>query len=947
MGGRPVGERLELSLLGPLRARFRGELLDLGPVRQQAVLAALVLRPDTIVDARRLLDDVWGDEPPASGLGNLASYVYRLRQRVPMPVLVTESGGYRFLADRVRVDAAWFRHRLAEARASRDAGDLEAAVGAYGEAIGLFAGEPLAGVPGPFAEAQRARLTDVRLRARREKLECQLGLGRHVEAAEELAELVEEQPFSEVLAVLLMRALHAGGGRAEAMAVFTRLRQRLSEELGVEPGGEAQRAYRELLTAVERQAPPRDELPADHGDLVGRERELAVLAAPGRPDVVTVRAVDGVAGVGKTALVVQAARSLREAIGPDHCLFVDLHGYTEGRDPADARTVLRRLLRAIGADDAGIPDDIDELAATWRSAGGARRIVLVLDNAADAEQVRPLLPSGPGSHVLVSGRARLLGLDVPVRVSLEPLAPGDAAALLTAVIGEARSGSEPEAVARLAALCDHLPLAVRLAAARLQSRPMWTVAEFVERLADDRSRLGELRAGNRSVAAALGLSYRQLPVEERTAFGAFGWFPAAELDVLVAAALLGRPARETERVLENLVDANLLRQPASGRYRMHDLVAAYAGRLPEPAGVEAARARALSLYLSAARRASDEGPAAFPTGPEGLPDAFADIDAADAWLSTMSGVIVEAIAHPALAAHPDHVCWIAEALLDHFTRSGAFHEARTVLSTALAVVGRATDARMVPALPIRMGIALGMQGRYGESEDWLRRGLVLARSTGEPREQARALGALGTVTRSLGRDEEAVTHLTEVLDLAGRLDDDWLRGMALCNLGAVHQGRGATQAALDCFNDAVALAERVGAPRVIGKSLCYTAGLHLELGHHAEAAAQSRRAAGLAERAGDQALLAFALTRLGSAEQGLGRLDEAIDAHRRALGLVTEQSSVETEIEIRERLGAALHTMGRIDQARAEYARILDLTVDGSFPERRAAARDGLDRCEP
>lgn len=933
-------ERLRLSLLGPLRAWYRDEPVELGPVRQQAVLAALALRPDITVTAGRLLDDVWGEHPPASGSGNLASYVYRLRQRFPVPFLRTDPGGYRFVGEGVQVDAAAFRHRLAEARTARAAGDLEGAVEAYEDALALFDGEPLAGVPGPFAEAQRAQLEEARLRARLEKLECELDLGRFGPAAEELADLVEQRPYSEPAAVLLMRALQHAGGRAEAMAAYGRLRGRLAEDLGIEPGEEAQRAFRTVLGAGERtDAPaPRDELPADHGDLVGRERELAVLADPGRPDTVSLRAVDGVAGVGKTALVVQAARLLREALRPEHTLFVDLHGYTEDRSPADPRMVLRRLLRALGADDASIPDDLDELAASWRSASARRRIVLVLDNAAGAEQVRPLLPSGRGSHVLVSGRARLLGLDVPVRVSLDPLARKDAIAMLRGIVGEARAAREPGELARLADMCDDLPLAVRLAGARIQCRPTWTIAQFTDRLAGDRARLGELRAGNRSVAAALAVSYRQLRQDERLAFTAFCWFPAAEFDVLVAAALFGCSPADAERLLENLVDASLLRQPSAGRYRMHDLVAAFAHQLPEPDNIAEARARALELFLSAARRASDEGPEAFPTGPEGLPDVFGDIDAADAWLATMSVALVEVLSHPSLAAYPDHVCCIAEAMLDHFTRAGRFHEARMVIAAALEAVDRAGDERMASALPIRMGIAYGMQGHFEVAEDWLRTGLDLARADGQLREQARALGALGTVTRSLGREKEAVEHLSEVLDLAARLEDDWLHGMALCNLGAVHQSRGDLKPALKCFTDAVALAERIGAPRVIGKSLCFAAGLHLELGHFAEAAEQAGRAAELAERAGDRALLAFALTRKGSAEEGLGRLDEAIAAHHAALGLVGEQSSVETEIEVRERLAAALEAAGREAESREQFERIVALTEDGSFPERRAAA---------
>lgn len=616
-----TGQRF--SVLGPVRAWQGAAAIDLGPVRQQALLVALMLRPDQTVGRQELLDGVWGAEPPGTGVKVIPVYVHRLRERLRSAdasacMISRERSGYRFVSGAAEVDAARLETIAAAAHTARDAGDLSAAADTLARALALYQGEPLTGLPGPFAAGERLRLAERRIALVQEKLECQLRLRRYAEAVAELSALTAMHPHRESLAALRMRALYGNGRQTDALAVYKEVRTRLVEDLAVEPGEELRRVHQAVLQAddtyllgapASRAPEPvqvtvprrvRNELPSDVGELLGRTRDLARLIAPypsptatdvrpnpdpGLPadgwpgavtDAVPVAAVNGVAGVGKTALVVHAARALRGRY-PDGCLFVDLHGHSERRDPLPPAQALRRLLRAVGADEES--DDLDELAASWRAATASVRLLLVLDDAAGAEQVRPLLPAGPGSTVLVTSRRRLAGLDVARRVCLEPLALADAEDLLTRMVGPARAARERDSVRELARLCGRLPLALRIAAARLQNRPMWTFAHLTARLTDDPHPLSELTAEDRSVEAAFRLSYARLPAPAQRAFRALGQSPAPEVDRLTLAAMLNWTQRDAENAMESLVDASLLHQPTADRYRLHDLVATYARHL--------------------------------------------------------------------------------------------------------------------------------------------------------------------------------------------------------------------------------------------------------------------------------------------------------------------------------------------------------------------------------
>ncbi|MFI9267875.1 AfsR/SARP family transcriptional regulator [Streptomyces werraensis] len=976
MGGN--SQRLRIEVLGPLRAWRDGSPLALGPVRRQTVLAALLLRDGAVVSHEHLLDGVWGADPPASGTKVLASHVNPLRRTLDRAgthhtesVIRSGKGWYRFVLDDVRLDLADLAELGDRALRTKASGDLAEAAQQLTDALALFRGEPLAQLSGPFAAAERERLLERRRTLRLARLSCLVDLGRYGDALDDAARLPEADRYDESMLALRMRALYGCERQAEALHAYEDMRRRLSDELGVDPGEELRRVHEAvlrqddvtLLGAAERQVVtahpaahrhPVNQLPGDTGQLVGRETELAVLTEPDPADAVSVVAVDGPAGVGKTALVVRAAHRISDRY-PDGCLFVDLHAHSRERGRPAPERVLRRLLRSVGADGSEVPDDLDDLMTVWRAVTSPLRLLLVLDDAADTRQIRPLLPAGPGSRVIVTGRQRLAGLDADHRVTLETLGPGEAGSLLRQIVGRERTDREPEATRELVRLCAGLPLALRIAGARLQTRPAWTLGYLVERMADDEGRLGELSAGDRSVEAAFRLSYDQLPPEQRRGFRTLGLSPTVEFDVRTPAAMLGRSARDAGRILESLVDMSLLQQPRPGRYRLHDLVRVHARRLAEAAPAEAgpARGAALRLYLDAARVASDWGAGGYPTGPGPSGTSFTGWREAAVWLDEAGGELVDVVGHAVASGEAGLACWIAEALTDHFVGRGRLHECQAALGTALPYADAAADRRMAPALHNCLGYTLTHRARFPEACRHLRTALDLARERGERHEEGRACVGLGAMTGlgaagpDAGRVEEGVSVLVAGRELAERYDDHWLVAMASFALGFVRHRQGRDEEALACFRDAHARGRAIGRPRALSRALTSNLDLHLYLDPSA-ARVLFRRVADLIRRTGDVLLHTLTLARLGTAEHNAGNLDAAAEVFRCALaqhgapGPLDDPDHDRREMDLRCRLGRTYASAGRPAEAREQFRVALAVPGADRYPKEHKQAVEGL-----
>ncbi|GAB1819603.1 AfsR/SARP family transcriptional regulator [Herbidospora sp. RD11066] len=567
---------MDLRLLGPVEVHDRGCLVPLGGIKPKTLLAALLLDTGRIVTVERLLAAVWQDDPPSTARGILQTYIASLRRafsEAGLPtVIVSRQGGYLAQTPPDTLDKAVFERLVAEARrAAREGGHREAA-GTFRAALALWRGPALGDTS---LSTETDRLESVRLGVVEERVAADLAAGYDDGLVDELTELVEAHPARERLRSHLMVALYRSGRQSDALSVYQRGRQALVDELGIEPGPELRRTHESILRsdqtllAVATTPPPR-QLPSPPSDFTGRDDELATLRDRfTRPGALPVSVIFGPGGVGKSALALRAAHEIAH-LYPDGQFHVDLRGTSP--TPATSQEVLTRILREL-APGAPQPATLEESAARFRTLLADRRKLVVLEDAASEQQVRPLLPGSPGCGVIVTSRNRLAGLAGATVIDLGLLPEASAVELLGRIAGPVRFAAAPEAARRIVEHCGGLPLALRIAATRLASRPHWTAARLADRLADERRRLDELAVGDQDVRARLALGYDLLPQTARTALRRLGLL-GPSFSVGAAAAALDTDPDEAERILEDLVDASLVR--AADTYRLHDLTRLFA-----------------------------------------------------------------------------------------------------------------------------------------------------------------------------------------------------------------------------------------------------------------------------------------------------------------------------------------------------------------------------------
>ena len=582
---------MEIRLLGPIEIIASGHALDVGAPQQRLMLAALAADAGRLIGTETLIDRLW-DEAPDGARRTLQVHLSRLRRLLdtapangtaPVRVL-RRSGGYLLDIEPDQVDAHRFtrlveqahdRHRTAPERMKLLA-----------EAMNLWHGPVLADLPGQWAATVRQAWQQRYLEAAQEWASTSVQIGEVGRALALLAGLTAEHPMIESLAAAFIRALYAAGRPSDALDHYTVIRHHLADKLGTDPGPQLQGLYRQILAADPALTPPVVEtqtrwiprqLPAPPTAFTGRTGELAHLDRSEDATTRVVTVVDGMAGVGKTALALEAAHRLADRY-PDGQLYLDLHGYTEGREPIAPAEALDHLLRGIGVPGPQIPAGTDGRAALYRTRLARRQMLILLDNAADERQVAPLLPGEPGCLVLTTSRRQLAGLDSTRRLSLGPLAVPEAVTLFvrSAGIDERLGESSSDLVSELVELCGRLPLAIRIAATRLRSHPTWTLSHLVERLRDRRHRLAELEAGQLSVSAALDLSFHRLGPELQSAYQRLGLHPGSHFDEHSTAVLLDSTPTGAIQVLDQLMDANLLLESTAGHYRFHDLTQAHA-----------------------------------------------------------------------------------------------------------------------------------------------------------------------------------------------------------------------------------------------------------------------------------------------------------------------------------------------------------------------------------
>ncbi|MEV0155145.1 BTAD domain-containing putative transcriptional regulator [Micromonospora sp. NPDC050686] len=602
---------MEFRLLGTVEIRVAGDSLPIGGAKPRTLLAALLVQHGRVIPAERLLEVIWGSSPPERARAILQTYVSSVRQLIRIgpdgASLTTRAPGYVLDIPADRLDRDIFERLVGEGRQAAGEGRHEEAAEILRGALAQWRGPALGGVRSDVLAGEAARLDEMRLAAVEERIAAELALGRLAEAAAELADLVRRHPFRERMRGQLMVALYGLGRQSEALLVYREARTSLVEELGVEPGPELQAVHRQILSGALRAVTPSRppgrstpavdhapagsthtgggpaQLPADPADFTGRSREVAALTAALSPvppaGSVPVQLILGPGGVGKSVLAAHVAHQVATEY-PDGQLYADLRGTAD--QPAAAHEILGRFLRALDqASTVRLPSSGVERAERYRTLLAGRRVLVVLDNARDERQIRPLLPGSATCGVLVTSRRRLAGLAGSRTVELEVMPPQQAETLLSAVIGSDRATAEPDAVHRVVQFCGGLPLAVRVAGARLANRRSWPVHLLADRLADERHRLDELSAGDQDVRMCIATSYQQLDPSARVALRVCGMLGMNDFPSWILAAALDLPPTEAERVLERLVDVHLVDavavdQLGQVRYGLHDLVRLYA-----------------------------------------------------------------------------------------------------------------------------------------------------------------------------------------------------------------------------------------------------------------------------------------------------------------------------------------------------------------------------------
>jgi DNA-binding SARP family transcriptional activator len=917
---RHVGQATAFRLLGPIEVVTAGQRLDIGRPRQRCVLAALLVDANRVVPASALIDRVWGDDPPATVRNALYSYLARLRPVVAAAGgrVARTSGGYLLELDRDALDIHRFRALVAEATAQSSAPDRSIAL--LAGALGLWHGTPFGDLRTPWIDGMRATLLAERRSALLRRSELLLRQGRSGEIVADLREAAASDPYDERLAEQLMLALYRCGQRAGALAYYQHMRRGLAEQIGVDPGPELQRLHQQILRGepVPAAGRPRTtgpnpvpaQLPHDIPWFTGRATllaELDDLLAPeaggyGAPAVM-ISAIEGAAGVGKTALGIRVAHRLSPRF-PDGQLYVDLRGYDAQQPPMSPVAALGQFLRALGVAPRSLPVNLDELAALYRSTLAGRRVLVVLDNAATPEQARPLLPGTPAARAIVTSRNQLEGLvvrDGAHRIVLDVLSPGEAAALLTRVIGKRRAAAEPAAAGELARLCARLPLALRVAAERVASQPGAPLAPLIAQLADERDRLDALATSDdesAAIRAALSWSYRGLPAAAARAFRLLGLHTGPDISLGAAAALTGTTPGETRRLLAALTRVHLLEENQPDRFSFHDLLRVYAAercRDTESCGErEIAVDRVLGWYVSSATAADTAlGPHRrrdhlYPRGGQATTAVFVTHRAALDWCEAERSNLVAAVRDASAAGRP--AAWQLPVILGSFFNLRkhwldwiATHQA------GLSAARQAGDRRGEAWVRTGLGLAYWDLRRGEEAIGHYEHALKLHHELGDRLGEAATLNNLGIAFGDLRRFADAARCLEDALAICRELGDRSGEGMTLDSLGVAYKDLGRLHDAIGCLSAAVAACRDTGNQRGEGFALDNLGDVYREMRRQETAAEHYERALVIRQDIGDRQGEANTLGKLGDLRHEIGQPDLAADYWRRALKLLQER----------------------------------------------------------
>lgn len=907
---------MEFRFLGETVVLAGDQVLDVGTPRQQAVLAALLVDVGHPVALEELIDRVWGDDPPVEARNVLYSHLSRIRRLlrhavvipgVPPTSIERRHAGYVMAIDPAHVDLQRFRRLVDRGRDPHESDASRARM--LAEALRLWRGTPLAGIPGHWAAEVRHRWQRIRVDAVLEQARVELRLGRPEVVIATVPDVIAEHPLVEPLEEMLMRALHAVGRDAEALDRFAAVRQRLADELGANPGRDLRAVHQAILRDEPTRLPSSGggggeralsltvpaQLPPNAFGFTGREHELGqldrTLAEGSRSRTVVISAVSGTAGVGKTALALHWSHRIRDQFA-DGQLYVNLRGFDPTRPPMAPEEAVRGFLDAFEVPPERIPPGLEAQTGLYRSLLAGRRVLVLLDNARDSEQVRPLLPGVPGCLAIVTSRNRLGGLVATAGarpLSLDLLTVAESRELLARRLGNERVRSEPQAVDDIVACCARLPLALAIVASRAVTHPSFPLAAFAAglRAAEDRlDQLADLDPAS-DVRAVFSWSYRQLSPDAARLFRLLGLHPGPDTSAAAAASLAAVPVGTARRLLNELTRAHLVIEACPGRFTFHDLLRAYAGELAEAAESDADRhaalGRMLDHYLHAAHAAACSFEPHFdqitlPPPRHGVAgESPSGYTQAHAWFTAEYTVLIAAVQRAHTAGLDTHASQLARTLSDFFDRTGHWQDWADAGHTALRAARRRNDGTEQAATHRLLGRAYVRLGRLDEADTHITHALELSREIGDEPGQAHAHRYLGPLREQQGRYAGALHHSQQALGLYRRTNHRAGQAKALNDIGWYNIYLGNYEQALVHCTEALELQDELGDRGGQAHTWDSLGRVHDRLGDYERAVACYQRSAELHQELGDHYELACTLTCLGDTHRIAG---DPTAAHR-------------------------------------------------------------------
>jgi DNA-binding SARP family transcriptional activator len=928
---------VEFRVLGQVEVRVGGGSIDVGHARQRCVLAVLLVEANRPVSPDQLLDRVWAGRDPQRARNTLSGYISRLRRAltaVAGAALAWHPSGYMLTVDPLAVDLHRFGHLVELAGTTTDSDE---ALALLNEALGSWRGEAFAGLDTPWLHEVRAAWDARRFAAELERNDLALARGQHARLLAELVERSAVNPLDERLAGQLMLALCRSGRQADALVRYDRIRRALVEELGADPGPPLRELHRRVLAndptllatevpasparaAPARPAVPR-QLPAPLRLFVGRARDIAALdaladAALTAPAAVVVSAISGMAGVGKTALAVFWAHRVAARFA-DGQLYLNLRGFDPSGSPMTPDEAVRAFLDALGVPPPRAPVGIDAQVGLYRSLLAGRRMLIVLDNARDAGQVRPLLPGVTGCMVAITSRNQLAGLlvtDGAHPLNLDLLSETESHDLLAARIGQRRVAAESEAVSEVVARCARLPLALSIVAARAAVHPTFPLAGIATELGRARHSLASLTSGDTAsdIRAVFSWSYRTLSTAAARLFRLLGLHAGPEISAAAAAGLAGLPQPRARALLAELVRSHLVVEPTFGRYVLHDLLRDYAGQLAQLHDSDRRRRdavhRVLDHYVHTANIAAhrqhpyrDAVPLPEPR-PGVTPEDVPDHDAAVAWFTTEHAVLLAAIDHAAAAGFDHHAWRLAWAMWTYLERRGHWHDIGAVGRTALAAARRTGDPAAQAPIHRMLAKTGIMSGEYAEARAHLELAIELYEQVGNRVGQAHTHHNISYVFEQEGRHADALDHAERSLHLYRMADHRYGTAQALAAVGWYHALLGNHRQALPICHESLALRKELGdrvGQAIVLHSLGY---VEQHLGDHRQAAGWYEAALDVFRESGYRALEADTLVGLGDTHDAAGDPRAAAVAWRQGLAIL-EELDLPTAGQVRDRLG--------------------------------------------